>query len=230
MNDTKRVLAAIARPAVLARLEALQTPVDVQFDTVANGFAFQAEAWRRAFDLIVAELPFPGLEPTNCLRTLRKEECASANSPVLFLTRERHDSNLQNIESSLLELVTTCTNLAQTLTVVTETLKLRDRSPIHLFVETEMIVDSVRLQRVLQLENLSPTGMLLRTNRHLPVGSVLPFTLRLPDDETPIYGRGEVVRHTDEASEAVAGMGVHFYGLDGDGSSRLDGFLGAQPH
>ncbi|MCP4202859.1 MAG: hypothetical protein GY769_13125 [bacterium] len=230
MDDTKRALAAIARPTVLARLEALQTPVDVKFEPVANGLAFQAYAWRRAFDLLVAELPFSGLEPANCLRTLRSKESASVNSPLLFLVQEGYERNLTYISPSLLRLVTICTNLSQALRVVTDTLKLRDRSSVHLFAEAEMIVDSVRFHRVCQIENVSQSGMLLRTNRFLPVGSVLPFTLRLPDDETPIYGRGEVVRHTDEATEAVSGMGVRFFGLDGDGGSRLDGFLQAQQH
>lgn len=230
MNDTRRVLAAIATPMVLAKLRALKTPADLKFEAIENGLAFQARAWHRTFDLLVAELPFPGLEPAHFLQTLRSEECASANSPVLFLVRKSYDSKLLSIAPSLLRLVTTCTSLSQTLKIVNETLELRDRSSVHLFAETEVIIDSSRLQRVCQVENVSPSGMLLRMKRNLPLGSVVPFTLRLPDDDTPIYGRGEVIRHTDEATEAVSGVGVRFFGLDGDGSSRLAGFLRAQPH
>lgn len=230
MNDTKRVLAAIARPTALEKLEGLQAPVDVMIEAVTNGLAFQALAWRRTFDLLLAELPFSGLEPINCLRTLRHEQCASANSPVLFLARGGYEDSLQNVDPSFLRLVTTCTSLAQTLKAVSDTLMLRDRSSVHLFAEAAMTVDSVRFQRVCQIENVSPSGMLLRTNRYLPLGSVVPFTLRLPDDDTPIYGRGEVVRHTDAATETVTGVGVRFFGFDGDGSSRLEGFLRAQPH
>lgn len=227
MNELKRVLAATVRPRLLAKLEALQTSVDVKFESVGNSLAFQALTWRRRFDLLIAELPFPGLEPANFLRTLRSKQCASVASPVVFLDREGYESTPHSIDPILSELVTTCTSLTQTLKVVTDTLKLSDRSAVHLFAETEMIVDSVRIQRVCQTENVSPTGMLLRTNLRLPLGSVVPFSLRLPEDVDPIHGRGEVVRYADAATESVSGMAVRFFGLDGDGDARLGRFLQA---
>ena len=228
MNDTKKVLGAIVRPAILARLESLKSSVEVRFEAVQNGLAFQALAWRREFDLLFAELPFSGLQPAQCLRTLRRPECASVNSPILFLADGTPDQDLLHIDRGLLSLVTTCTSLTDALSVVDKTLELRERLPVHLFAETELIVDSVRLRRVCQIENVSPTGMLLRSRRPLPLGCVVPFALRLPDDEDPIYGRGEVVRYTQQANEPVSGVGIRFFGLDGDGSSRLDGFLREQ--
>lgn len=228
MSDTKRVLVAIAKPAVLAKLEALQTPVEVHFERAANGQALEALARRRAYDLIVVELPFPGLDLSDCLETLRSSECASAKSPMVLLARENSETDLGKLDPSLLELVTRCTSLAEALKVVADTVHPRARLSARLLAEIETSVDSARSRRVCQTVNISASGMLLRTKRCLPPTFVLPFSLQLPFDSDPIHGRGEVVRHTDFTTEAVSGMGVRFLDFEGNGSLRLEAFLGLQ--
>jgi len=219
-----RVLVTITRPIVWRRIQALLAPADVELERAPNGPALEALASRRSFDLIIAELPLIGRSLSDCLKCLRSAGSASADSPVVLLGLPIHRSTFEKLDSDLQELVTMCTTVHQALRVTIETLELSDRSTVRLFAETEMIVDSVRLKRVCQTENISPSGMLLRSSRRLPVGAVLPFSLRLPDESTPILGRGEVVRHTN-ASENVSGMGVRFLGLDGNGNARLRSFL-----
>ncbi len=224
MTGNKRILVAARRPAVLRKIEALLAPAEVAIESAPNGQVFETLASRQGFDLLFAELPLFGLGLGDFLKRLRRPGSASPHAPVVLLARQDDRDFVDGLDPTTRELVTTCATVAKALKTIAETLELGNRSAVRLFAETEMIVDSVRLKKVCQTENISPSGMLLRTSQFLPVGAVLPFSLSLPDDVNPIHGRGEVVRYTG-TGEPVSGMGVRFLGLDGDGNTRLRSFL-----
>jgi CheY-like chemotaxis protein len=63
--------------------------------------------------------------------------------------------------------------------------------------------------------NISVTGMLVSMEAAPPVGSEVAFSLTVGDDETPVTGRGRIVR------EDPRGRGVRFATLDEDGRDRI---------
>ncbi|MDH3744607.1 MAG: PilZ domain-containing protein [Acidobacteriota bacterium] len=225
MKTKPRVLTATANQRVLDQLDRLLAIGGAGNERVVDGEAALSRAFRKPFDLIVTEFPLSGLNIADFLERLRRPQSASATTPVAIHTRPLHLRALERWTRDHDEGVTNCTSLREVLRNVSMALSISDRASAHLLVKVEMVVDATRIERAWQTENISPSGMLLRTSRVLPVASVLPFTVQLPHDEEPVHGRGEVVRHTDVDCEDVNGIGVRFLGLDGDGSERLGGFV-----
>jgi hypothetical protein len=77
-----------------------------------------------------------------------------------------------------------------------------------------------------QTENLSATGMLIRTPRALPVGTEVCFRLDLPGTRSAIEGRAQVVRHVlDADTQTVLAAGLRFVAFKGDADARLRSFV-----
>jgi len=81
------------------------------------------------------------------------------------------------------------------------------------------------LLRACQSEDISLSGMLLRTSEEFPVGSEIRLEFALAEDEEPIICSAEVVRYTRPEVENIRGMGVTFLTFMGDGKERLEQFL-----
>jgi CheY-like chemotaxis protein len=80
-----------------------------------------------------------------------------------------------------------------------------------------------------QTENLSATGMLVRTPRGLPAGTEIAFRLDLPGVPKSIDGRAQVVRNVlDADGQTVLAAGLRFVAFKGDGDKRLQSFLEAR--
>ena len=77
-----------------------------------------------------------------------------------------------------------------------------------------------------QTDNLSATGMLLRTPRALPIGTEVSFRLDLPGTRSTIEGKAQVVRHVlDPDTRAVLAAGLRFVAFKGDDEPRLRAFV-----
>jgi hypothetical protein len=72
-----------------------------------------------------------------------------------------------------------------------------------------------------QTENVSTTGMLVRSNVGYPPGTRLGFEFLLLGDSRAVKGEAEVVRHTTIGREAVRGIGCRFVSFEGDGEKRF---------
>ena len=77
-----------------------------------------------------------------------------------------------------------------------------------------------------QSENISENGMLLRSDRLLPIGTRVTFECSLPGDRMPVSGEAEVMRHAVVDVEKVQGMGLRFIFVKSDGQRRVRSFLG----
>lgn len=73
--------------------------------------------------------------------------------------------------------------------------------------------------------NGSTTGVLLETDRVLPIGTRIEFEFTLPAVAKPIVGRAEVTRHTLEGRDPVRGMGLRFLSFAGRSRRRYDEYL-----
>jgi uncharacterized protein (TIGR02266 family) len=76
-----------------------------------------------------------------------------------------------------------------------------------------------------QTENLSQSGMLIRTDHAYPVGTRMNFELTLPEESKPVRGYAVVVRQTTPERERVSGVGVRISSFEADGKSRYDARL-----
>ena len=106
-------------------------------------------------------------------------------------------------------------------------------------VQLDTTVDSGGVARMYQTQNLSQSGMLLRTRQPLPIGTNVDLQFLFPGDPVLsktsqpggygfVEGQAKVVRHTHPIREQVRGMALQFLHLESRGLKSLDRFLQLQ--
>ena len=111
---------------------------------------------------------------------------------------------------------------------VAEALGVALRASTRVLVNLHVGVDDSRSTRVYETENLSKSGMLLRTGHPLAVGTEFAFDICLPQTGGALQGLGSVVRHTEPDREKLLGMGIRFESLDNEASNCIDRFVRQQ--
>lgn len=81
------------------------------------------------------------------------------------------------------------------------------------------------LLRACQTEDISLSGMLIRTSEEFPIGADLELEFALNDEEEMIRCQARVVRFTHPETESGRGMGVRFLSFEDEGQKRLEEFL-----
>jgi hypothetical protein len=110
------------------------------------------------------------------------------------------------------------------------------RRSVRLMVQLAATIDDGKVARMCHTENLSQTGMLVRTRVPLPVGTRVDVQFlfrsdpRVRDDALPggygfVQGEARVVRHTDPIRETSQGMGLQFTRLEAHGRELLAKYL-----
>ena len=99
------------------------------------------------------------------------------------------------------------------------------RSSLRLMVRIVVNIGEGAALEMAQTENLSETGMLVRTDESYPLGSRLTFEFHMGGDRLPIRGEGTVMRRTTPGRESVRGIGVRFASFERDGAVRLQRYL-----
>jgi len=108
---------------------------------------------------------------------------------------------------------------------VTEVLFPVQRAGQRIVVRMEVQLGTGRLLRLCQSENLSVSGMLIRTSEKYPIGSTIRFEFVLPEDDEPIRGEAQIVRYTHPDVEMLPGIGVRFLSFEDEGRQRLERFI-----
>lgn len=108
---------------------------------------------------------------------------------------------------------------------VSALLQVAPRSAARLSTHLNANIGSGPMRSFCQTVNISSTGMLLRTERRVGLGEEVAFEIQLGDQDIPLSGCGEVVRHANGAGEGIEGIGIRFLDFKGDGKSRLRSFL-----
>lgn len=75
------------------------------------------------------------------------------------------------------------------------------------------------------IENISTTGVLVRSAHAFDLGVRCRFELPLPGDPEPLAGEAKVVRRASREREGLDGWGLRFLIFDGDGKRRLQRWL-----
>lgn len=115
----------------------------------------------------------------------------------------------------------------------------QQRSSVRVMVQLDATIDDGRVPRMYQTQNLSTSGMLLRTQKPMPIGTKVDVQFLFPDDPVRsksslpggygfVEGEAVVVRHTNPVKEAIRGMALQFVGLEDRGKALLTQFLGGQ--
>lgn len=99
------------------------------------------------------------------------------------------------------------------------------RRPHRLMVRIEVKVGAAGGSRLAQTENISESGVLIRTKDKAPIGSKVDLEFSFPEEPGPIRVSGEVVRHAKGQDQQVEGMGITFTQLTMEAAEKLTEYL-----
>lgn len=218
----QRALIAIADSEIYTRLLELLRIAGIDHGRALDRETALALGYRQSFTLVVSDLPLRGGALRDFLANVCGTGSLSEGSPVVLLGRSAGAGLFAGAGE-----ITQCRDTTELLRAIASHIVPGDRVVRRLLVRVDVEAEEVPVRRAMQTENLSSSGMLLRTQRPLPVGMVAPFVLDLPHDPKPVKGQVEVVRHADPEVEGLLGMGVRFVQLEHDGDARLRNFVTA---
>lgn len=177
--------------------------------------------------LVVTQYPWSGLTPRDFFDRYFISGSASAETPLLVVTREDRAAEIRKylegrkaraccIES---------TDDGQLHQALYELIGISARCEGRLLITAEVDFGDSSVERVFQTVNLSKSGALLQSRKPLDIGVIVPFRLQLPEARPPIRAIGEVVRTSDPALEGIHGIGLRILDFEADGQDRLARFV-----
>lgn len=226
MSATFQILVAVSSDRVFKQFEPLMSRSDLRVIRVRSGQQALTLAQGVNFDLVVCQHPFGDIGFEEFHSRLRAAGGASNESPALVVTRDdRKDELVESLEADDSRLFCVDLQPENMSRSLTELIGVAVRASSRLLVETHVDCDGSSADRVFQTANISESGLLLRSQRPLPIGFRTEFSLSLPESENPIRGIAEVVRHTDPDCELCQGMGVRLLRIEDNGRQRLAQFI-----
>jgi hypothetical protein len=174
------------------------------------------------FAYIISSLP--AVAPIDYLETVRASGSLCRNAGLILLVSDNQEEAASTFVGRGANRVVALSGIGMQLPmVVSELGVVSERTKVSLVVEAEL--DDGQRCEEWQSENISATGMLLRTTSEQVEGREVVLHFNLPGDDLPIHVQAEVVRRTTFAREDFTGAGVRFLSFVGEGQHRLELFL-----
>jgi len=104
-------------------------------------------------------------------------------------------------------------------------LEVAPRTSVRLPTNLETALGNTGSELFCQTENLSTSGMFIKTRHRPQLGSMVVFKIHLADDGGTIFGRGEIVRHSSPGQDTIDGVAVRFLSFASHGALRLQDYL-----
>jgi CheY-like chemotaxis protein len=178
-------------------------------------------------DVLLVAYPLPDVGVQEFLDAIRATGSPCRQSPLLLLARQDQLAEARRfIGRGANEVVAVEESPERLQAAVSRLLAVAPRSSLRMMVRIVVNIGEGAALEMAQSENLSETGMLVRTGEVYPLGSRMSFEFHLGGDRLPIRGEGEVVRQASPGREGgIRGIGIRFISLERDGLLRLQRFL-----
>jgi CheY-like chemotaxis protein len=224
--EETRVLVAALPWIEVVMLRSLLARPGRRLECLADVASALAEARETAYKVVITTYPLPGTDIDHLVSALRRTSSASATAGVVLLVTPEHLTEASSLVGRGVNKVLSTTEPPEVIRCVVERLlevgsPASERMVARLPITLE--VDGAR--RVCSTENISQSGMLVAVPVDVQIGQRMQFWLELPGQRSPIEGEARVVRLTSAGREAVAGAGMRFCSIEGEGRAALHSFL-----
>jgi len=229
-EEGRRVLVVCERPAMSERIVAiLPAP---QFDLHFAPDAAEAARLARDqfFELMLVQYPAQGLHMREFLDEIRCRRSPCRYSIVVFFSdpevlakaeKFRATSDCQILDASIDD---------ETLrTAILEFLLYNTRHPLCAQVRLESFDPGLPDVLMTETVNVSMSGMLVRYEKPVVIGSRFVFSFEHPGLADPVRGVATVVRFSRLAVESVRGFAARFVSFVGEDGERFRSFIAEQP-
>lgn len=208
----------------LARFEPLLRSVSVEAIRVPAAEPAVQMARELPVDLMVIALPPGGMSAEELVERVREPGSASRGAQVLVLGESESPEPGSSAGRGIQQLLPLDLDSPRSGEVLSRFLRKTPRAEARLMVRLEQRSPGGSALRILQIQDLSRGGMLVRAAERLPLGTEVRFELALPSGEA-IEGRAKVVRHAEAETDRMTGMGLCYSHLDEESEERLRLFL-----
>jgi len=218
-DNQPRVLAVGLERMAFERLAPELRRGTLTVEWVATPDAGVSMACKSRYDVIIMDAE-PCQRPLEkMVRELRARGSSSRDAAILILAEralKSHGVNRIMLVSDPPEIIR---EQMRTL------LDVAPRATVRLPTNLDSILGDTGRELFCQTENLSMSGMLVKTRHRPQLGSKVTFKIDLSDPVGTILGRGEFVRHSTPGQGSVDGLGVKFLSFANDGAQMLQDYL-----
>lgn len=178
------------------------------------------------FEILLVRFPLPDMELYDFLQAVRSDGSPNLKSSIVLLAArdklKEAKAFIGRGANRVVELEEADNSIQDSISGL---LNVAPRKAARFMARMEIRLGDAEEMLVCQTENISSTGMLLRTDKRYEVGTRVQFEFTLPHDQRPIVGMAEIVRHTMIGRDEVSGVGVRFLSFTGDSQRRFASFI-----
>jgi CheY-like chemotaxis protein len=210
-------------------------PADLEAGLRQRGYFSEAVASSKDALTLASSLPFDvvlvavegiDLALREFVRGLRRPQAASHSAVLLALGDGPASVTAQDLlGQGVNRVVTTAASAADVVRAVVELVEAPPRVPLKAVIRFRVRTGKDEKIAMCQTEDVSATGVFVRTELAPLPGAEVRFELSFPGHREPIRGTAEVVRRITGRPDSVPGLGLRFLLLDGDGTDRLQQWL-----
>lgn len=176
-------------------------------------------------EFVIVCYPLPDATMAEFFQSLEETSGAEPFTYVLIVTPEPHVAELADFAADSLDIVSLDQPEEELAARLARFLRQTPRPALRIMVKLNIELGAGRVHRLCKTQNISASGMLVKTDDHFPLGSMISLEFQLPDGSEPIRGEAQVVRHTRPEREDIVGMGLRFLELYDDGQELLEAFV-----
>lgn len=171
-------------------------------------------------DLVVLDYPIPNMRVDHFVSRVGRSQLGTKGTRVLLLALERDLERLSRYGDPMVSFLAVDRPASEVELDLEGHLRRAPRLPGLNMVRIMAESGGAKTHRYLQTDNVSESGMFVRSREVLERGTRFQFELTLTDTQLPIRGVGEVVRVAGE-HESRKGFGARFVRLDVEARQTL---------
>jgi hypothetical protein len=223
-----RVLAAGLGRVAFDRLAPELQRDTVGIEWVETPEAGVALARKSRYDVIIMDAEPCERPLEEVVRELRASRSRSRDAAVLILAEPDQVDAVRALKSHGVNRIMLVTDPPEIIREQMATLlDVAPRATVRLPTNVESVLGGTGRELFCQTENLSMSGMLVKTRHRPQLGSPVVFKIDLSDPVGTIFGRGELVRHATRDRGKIDGIGIKFLSFEDDGALLLREYLDA---
>ena len=225
-GNQPRVLAAGLERTAFERLAPELRRDTLGVEWVETPEAGVSVARKSRFDVIIMDAEPCKLPLEKVVGELRARGSSSRDAAILILAEPDQVDAARALKSHGVNRIMLISDPPEIIREqMTTLLDVAPRATVRLPTNLESVLGDTGRELYCQTENLSMSGMLVKTRHRPQLGSKVTFKIDLSDPVGTILGRGEFVRHSTPDQGSVDGLGVKFLSFADDGAQLLQNYL-----
>jgi hypothetical protein len=226
MNQEPKILAAGLERRAFERIAPELRRDALTVDWVATPEAGVALAVKNRYDIIIMDAEPCDWPLTKVVSEFRSAHSPSSDAAIMILSEPDQVDAARALKSRGVNRVMLISDPPDMIRdQMFSLLEVAPRASVRLPTNLETALGNTGSELFCQTENLSTTGMFIKTRHRPPLGTTVVFKIHLADEGGIVFGRGEMVRHSSPDQQGIDGVAVRFLSFAKDGALKLQDFL-----